>query len=432
MRAARPEAPAAAFGARACSTSYTLAIGAAPWRSAAPAAAAPQQRRQSHAAAAAAAAGPRRRGDGARARSVASGWGGAADADGGRGGAGAARGAAGDALASAASALDILYRFSRPHTMLGTTLSVLSVSALALQGGAGGGGGAAGGLSLLAAGGPPAAALGVALASALLMNVAIVGLNQLFDVDIDRVNKPYLPLASGELSLGQGAALVASTAAASLALGAAAGSPPLMATLAGSGLLGVLYSVELPFMRWKRSPLLAAACILAVRALLVQLGFFLHMRAALAGGGGAAAAAAGLGAAGAAGALAAAPGLAFTVAFMLAFSIVIALFKDIPDVKGDESAGVRTLSVRIGPEAVFRVCIALLGAAYAAGVAYGLLACTGPLSRGVTTLGHAALGALLLRRSAAVDVRRGAELTGHYMFIWKLFYAEYALIPFLT
>jgi len=322
--------------------------------------------------------------------------------------------------------------------MLGTTLSVLSVSALALQG-AGGAGGGAGGLAVLAAGGPPAAALGFALASALLMNVAIVGLNQLFDVDIYRVNKPYLPLASGELSLAQGAGLVAATAAASLALGAAAGSPPLMATLLGSGVLGLLYSVELPFMRWKRSPLLAAGCILAVRALLVQLGFFLHMRSALAGGGGpvaaaAAAAAAGLGggAGAAAGAPAAAPGLAFAVAFMLVFSVVIALFKDVPDVKGDDAAGVRTLSVRIGPEAVFRVCVALLAGAYVAGVAYGLLACTGPLSRGVTALGHAALGAALLRRSAAVDVRRGTELTAHYMFIWKLFYAEYALIPFLT
>ena len=39
-----------------------------------------------------------------------------------------------------------------------------------------------------------------ALVPALLMNICIVGLNQLYDIDIDRVNKPYLPLASGELS----------------------------------------------------------------------------------------------------------------------------------------------------------------------------------------------------------------------------------------
>jgi homogentisate phytyltransferase / homogentisate geranylgeranyltransferase len=53
--------------------------------------------------------------------------------------------------------------------------------------------------------------------------------------------------------------------AAALAIGAAVGSAPLLLTLVGSLVLGILYSTELPFMRWKRSPMLAAACILAVR-----------------------------------------------------------------------------------------------------------------------------------------------------------------------
>lgn len=50
---------------------------------------------------------------------------------------------------------------------------------------------------------PAAVALAQALASALLMNVCIVGLNQLYDVEIDKVNKPYLPLASGEMTMRQ-------------------------------------------------------------------------------------------------------------------------------------------------------------------------------------------------------------------------------------
>lgn len=57
----------------------------------------------------------------------------------------------------------------------------------------------------LGSAGPVAAtALLQALVPALLMNICIVGLNQLYDVEIDRVNKPYLPLASGELSERQG------------------------------------------------------------------------------------------------------------------------------------------------------------------------------------------------------------------------------------
>lgn len=61
-----------------------------------------------------------------------------------------------------------------------------------------------------------------ALAPALLMNVCIVGFNQVCDVEIDKVNKPYLPLASGEFSLGVGQALVLTSGVASLVLGARA------------------------------------------------------------------------------------------------------------------------------------------------------------------------------------------------------------------
>lgn len=46
---------------------------------------------------------------------------------------------------------------------------------------------------------------------------------------------------------------------------AASGSAPLLATLGGSLLLGIAYSTDVPFLRWKRFPVLAAACILAVR-----------------------------------------------------------------------------------------------------------------------------------------------------------------------
>ena len=43
---------------------------------------------------------------------------------------------------------------------------------------------------------------------ALLMNICIVGLNQIFDVPIDRINKPYLPLASGEFTMRMGQSVV--------------------------------------------------------------------------------------------------------------------------------------------------------------------------------------------------------------------------------
>ena len=52
-------------------------------------------------------------------------------------------------------------------------------------------------------GAPAVIGLVQAIVPALLMNVSIVGLNQLYDVEIDKVNKPYLPLASGEMTQSQ-------------------------------------------------------------------------------------------------------------------------------------------------------------------------------------------------------------------------------------
>ena len=40
------------------------------------------------------------------------------------------------------------------------------------------------------------------LVAGLTVNIAIVGVNQITDVEIDRVNKPFLPIAAGDLSLG--------------------------------------------------------------------------------------------------------------------------------------------------------------------------------------------------------------------------------------
>lgn len=112
-------------------------------------------------------------------------------------------------------------------------------------------------------------------------------------------------------------------------MGAISGSAALMCTLAGSLALGIVYSCDLPLLRWKKYPVLAAACVLSVRAVAVQLGFFLHILhyTPLAAG------AEGLHSA-AFVKLLQGP-LGFTMGFMLLFSIVIALFKDIPDTKGD-------------------------------------------------------------------------------------------------
>ncbi|OVA01358.1 UbiA prenyltransferase family [Macleaya cordata] len=241
-----------------------------------------------------------------------------------------------------------------------------------------------------------------ALLPAILMNIYVVGLNQLFDVEIDKVNKPDLPLASGDFSMGMGVAIVSTFSFMSFAMGLIFQSPPLLYALIISFLLGSVYSIELPFLRWKRHAFLAAACILSVRALVVQLAFFVHMQKYVLGK----------------------PtiitrSLVFATAFMCFFSAVIALFKDIPDVDGDRDFGIQSFSVRLGQERVFWLCVNMLLIAYGAAVIVGA---SSPfiLSKIVMVLGHCTLASILWLRARSVDLTSKEAVTSFYMFIWKV------------
>ena len=88
-----------------------------------------------------------------------------------------------------------------------------------------------------------------ALVPSLLINIYVVGLNQLYDVEIDKVNKPNLPLASGEMTMASGNVVVGASLVVGLLLGwssARWSSAALRLTLVGSALLGTIYSLP-PF-----------------------------------------------------------------------------------------------------------------------------------------------------------------------------------------
>ncbi|XP_021724962.1 homogentisate phytyltransferase 1, chloroplastic-like [Chenopodium quinoa] len=294
--------------------------------------------------------------------------------------------------------LDAFYRFSRPHTVIGTALSIVSVSLLAVQK-----------LSDFS----PMFFTGMleAIIAALFMNIYIVGLNQISDIEIDKVNKPYLPLASGEYSTGTGIFIVTSFAILSFWLWSVVGSWPLFWALSVSFVLGTAYSINLPMLRWKRSAVVAAMCILVVRAIIVQIAFFLHMQTHVFGRP----------------AIFSRP-LIFATAFMSFFSVVIALFKDIPDMEGDRIFGIRSFTVRLGQKRVFWICISLLQIAYAVAILVGASS-SFLWSKLITVVGHGILAAMLWRSANSTDLSSKVAITSFYMFIWKLFYAEYLLIP---
>ncbi|KAH9760433.1 homogentisate geranylgeranyltransferase [Citrus sinensis] len=293
-----------------------------------------------------------------------------------------------------------LYRFSRPHTVIGTILGIISVSLLPVQ---------------TIADLTPTFFMGLlkALVPSVLMNIYVVGLNQLYDVEIDKVNKPDLPLASGDFSMETGATIVSISLLMSMTMGIRFKSPPLFLALFISFLLGSVYSIELPFLRWKRHAFLAASCILTVRAVVVQLAFFIHIQKYVLGR-----------------PLVITRSLMFATAFMCFFSAVIAVFKDIPDVDGDRHFGIQSFSVSQGQERVFWLCVYMLLFAYGAAVIVGASSCFMP-SKLVTVLGHCTLASFLWLKTQSVDLSCKASITSFYMFIWKLFYAEYLLIPFV-
>ncbi|KAH0670703.1 hypothetical protein KY290_026102 [Solanum tuberosum] len=115
-------------------------------------------------------------------------------------------------------------------------------------------------------------------------------------------------------------------------------SPPLLAALIVSFLLGSAYSIELPFLRWKRNASLAAICIMVVRAIIVQFAFFAHIQKYVL-----------------VRPILYTRSLFFAVTFMCIFTAVIALFKDIPDVNGDRNFGIQSFSVSLGQERVSQI-----------------------------------------------------------------------------
>lgn len=268
-----------------------------------------------------------------------------------------------------------LWRFSRPHTIVGTTLSVLGIAVIAPD--------------------APAYDVALTLLAALAVNVFIVGINQLTDVDIDRVNKPQLPLASGELSMAQGRRIVAVAFALPLVLAVTQGWVEL-ASVGAALAIGAAYS--LPPLRLKRFPALAAASISIVRALVVNLGIYLHFGDDV-------------------------PESIWALTlFVLPFSFAIAVLKDVPDAEGDRRFAIRTFTVRLGSRAAFGMGMAALTVAYLGMAIVGF----DDGSHAVTAVTHLIALGLLWAWAWRADT---ANFTPFYMRVWGLFFLEYLIVP---
>jgi homogentisate phytyltransferase / homogentisate geranylgeranyltransferase len=283
-----------------------------------------------------------------------------------------------------ARALGVLWRFSRPHTIIGTALSIVGLYAIAAA----------------ESGAPPVYDLVATLVAGLTVNIAIVGVNQITDVGIDRVNKPWLPIAAGDLSPRAAAAIVAACTVIPLAMALTQGVEETVAVAAGLA-IGALYS--LPPARLKRFPIAASLCITGVRSVVVNLGVYWHFAGDIA------------------------PPVWALCLFVLPFSFAIAVLKDVPDIEGDKRYSIRTFTVRLGPERVFHIGLAALALAYAGMIVLGPLLLD--VDAVVLVAGHLGAAALLVYWATSANPRDREQFTRFYMRVWALFFLEYLLVP---
>jgi homogentisate phytyltransferase/homogentisate geranylgeranyltransferase len=301
----------------------------------------------------------------------------------------------------------VLWRFGRPHTLVGTTLAVGALFAIAAAEAAasvtGAGFQAARDLPPIA----PATVLlliGTWLA-ALAANVSVVGLNQLTDVAIDRVNKPALPLPAGHLPYASARRIVLALAVCALGLAAWLG-PWLLATVAASIAIGSAYS--LPPLRLKRHAAAAALSIATVRGPLVNLGLYGHFCDRLDGPAGWPAS------------------VLLLASFFFLFTLGIAVAKDIGDVAGDRRFHIATFAVRRGERSALRLALLLLATPYLLVIAFGLRGLPEPRAWMLATT-HAILLAMLIAHGTKTQLDLPESISGWYRGIWRMFYVEYAL-----
>jgi homogentisate phytyltransferase / homogentisate geranylgeranyltransferase len=240
---------------------------------------------------------------------------------------------------------------------------------------------------------------------ALSMNIYVVGINQIQDVEIDRINKPDLPLAAGEFSIAVGKKIVLIAGILSLA------TLPFLSFYFASMVIAILLigtCYSLPPFHLKNSPVGAALAIACARGLIFNIGLFLHFSYSMG-----------------AGTILPFPVKALAL-FIFGFCIVIAIMKDIPDIKGDESHGIRTLAVRAGPALAFNLSLIILGLCYFVFIFYGVIRWSVP-DMAFFAVSHILVLAALVVKSVRVDIKSPSQIYRYYMLLWKMFYLEFII-----
>jgi homogentisate phytyltransferase/homogentisate geranylgeranyltransferase len=250
----------------------------------------------------------------------------------------------------------------------------------------------------------------MALIIAITCNVFIVGINQVADVNIDKINKPDLPIPSGLLSVQQAKIIVYAALCISLGL-ALFISPYLFGIIALATTIGWAYSM--PPLYLKQHHITAALAIATVRGMLLNAGGFLVFNYLINGS------------------LEMPENMKILTLFIIVFSIVISWFKDLPDIKGDAKYNIKTFAILYSPKVVVITGNLLVGCAYAFTIYLKWsdyrIAEMPSFKTSVLLYGHLILLGLFIINAFSIRLSEHESVKKFYKRFWWFFFAEYAL-----
>ncbi|KAF4384195.1 hypothetical protein F8388_001433 [Cannabis sativa] len=248
----------------------------------------------------------------------------------------------------------------------------------------------------------------------LSVNLCTNIINQITDLDIDRINKPDLPLASGEMSIETAWIMSIIVALTGLILTIKLNCGPLFISLyCVSILVGALYSVP-PF-RWKQNPNTAFSSYF-MGLVIVNFTCYYASRAAF----------------GLPFEMSFSPPFTFILAFVKSMGSALFLCKDVSDIEGDSKHGISTLATRYGAKNITFLCSGIVLLTYVSAI---LAAIIWPqaFKSNVMLLSHATLAFWLIFQTREFALTNYNPEAGRkfYEFMWKLYYAEYLVYVFI-
>jgi homogentisate phytyltransferase / homogentisate geranylgeranyltransferase len=286
--------------------------------------------------------------------------------------------------------LKLLWDFTRPHTIIGSFLSITTLFLLACKEE-----GASSHWIIYA----------WTLLAALGCNVFITGLNQITDWEMDKINKPFLPIPAGRLTLS-GAWQIIFVGIIICLLAAWQVSLNMTIIMVLILTLGIAYS--LPPIRLKRHHITAAFCIVAVRGVLVNLAIGAELDRLVQPG------------------IQHWPELVLLAVFVSVFSLAIAWFKDLYDTKGDAEYQIRTFPLLYSARYAFIMGNILVMGAYVLAIVYGYRAIQ-PHSW-LLSIGHGTLLLAFIGHVLTSSIKTPEGTYRFYMRFWVFFFAEYLLM----